>query len=461
MAQPRPGTLEALAAAAPDQVVLREHGSGRTRTRAAWDEQAGALAAVLADRHGVGHGARVAILLARPRLELLDLVLALAKLGAVPVLLPPGADPAPADPAVVFAAAGDGPPTGALTLEEDLPALVAGAPAGTRPLSGFRTAPRTVLATAGMPTRLLERDDTHTDATALATVAGDLLVRAGHRQGRGHLLAAAPWLPATLLHANVAALAGGELTIVPSGRPQDWLDALGTHEPGTAVLTPADLAAILALPAATLEAADTTALDALLVAGDHLPLPHRLAAADLLGEESVAPLYATAELGPVALLHREALTADPGTAGLPLQGVEVTVRGPDGTAVGRGTVGRIDARSPLRAGPADATSGDLGLRDEDGRLVVLGRRWDGWTDDDGRPVGPLRAQDAALGDPAVAAAVATADALLVQAAADATPDPGALADRVRATCGADAARDLEVRVVARLARDPLGRPVSA
>lgn len=453
MAQPRPGTLEALAAAAPDQIVLREYGTGRTRTRAAWDERAGSLAVALGATHGIDHGSRVAILLDRPQLELLDLVYALAKLGAIPIVLPArGLDEVAGADLVVRAAAGpalDGP---GLLIDRDLDDLIGGAPGGPRPLSGFRTAPRTVTVSGGRPPRLLERDDAHTDRAALATVVGDLLVRARHRQGRGHLLAAAPALPATLLHANVAALAGGEVVVVPDGGPQAWLAALGEHEPGTAVLTPRQVAQLLALDPAVLDGADTTSLDAVLVAGGYLPVPHRLAAADLLGEESVAPLYATAELGPVALLSPEAVTADPGTAGTPLQGVAVEIRGGDGQPVSRGQVGRIHARSPLRSGEADA-AGDHGYRDEAGRLVVLGRDRPDWTAPDGRPVGALAIQDAVLGVPGVHAAVVHGRRLHVHPSIGGSVDPAAITDRVRDACGAAAAEEIEIEIDANSASD--------
>lgn len=453
MAKPRPGTLETLAAAAPDQVVLREHATGRTRTRAQWDERAGSLAVALGDRHGIGHGSRVAILLDRPVLELLDLVFALAKLGAIPVHLPPGTDPGAADLVLDADEASDG----RLLLGRDVDALVRDAPGGPRPLSGVRTAPRTVLATAGVPSRVVVRDDSHADGSAIATLVGDLLVRARHRTGRGHLLVAPPWLPATMLHANVALVAGGEVVLGPA-EPAGWLEALGEHEPGTTVLTPAMVAALLALDADLLEHADTTSLDAAIVAGDHLPVPHRLAAADLLGEESVAPLYATAEAGPVSLVAPDTVPGDPGTAGTPLQGLAVEIQGPGGVAVSRGTAGRIHVRSPLHADGAGPT-GDAGLRDGAGRLVVLGRSWPGWRDDDGVPVGPLAVQDALLTAPGVGAAVATADALLAERADDADLDPQALADRVREACG-PAAAAVGVTVVDRLARDALGRPRS-
>lgn len=448
MAKPRPGTLETLAAAAPDQIVLREHATGRTRTRAEWDERAGSLAVALTDRHGVGHGSRVAILLDRPRLELLDLVFALAKLGAIPVHLPQDADPGEADLVLGATDAADG----RLLLDRDVDELVRGAPGGPRPLSGVRTAPLTVLASAGSPPRPVVRDDSHADGAAVAALVGDLLVRARHRAGRGHLLVAPPWLPATMLHANVALVAGGEL-VLGAPDPAGWLEALGAHEPGTTVLTPAMVAELLALAPDLLETADTTSLDAAIVAGDHLPLPHRLAAADLLGEDSVAPLYGAAETGPVSLLHPEALTADPGTAGTPLQGLAVEIRGADGATLPRGRAGRIHVRSPLAV--ADS-AGDVGRRDDDGRLVVLGRSWPGWTDHDGVPVGPLAVRDVLLGAPGVREVLATADGHRVEPAPGARPDPEALADRVRDGCGADAAA-VGVTLVDRLPRDALGR----
>ncbi len=92
MARPRPGTLEQLAEAAPDQLVLIEHGTGRTRTRGELEERAGTLALALAAHHGVEHGTRVALQADATSLELVEVGFALAKLGAVPVPLPGAVD---------------------------------------------------------------------------------------------------------------------------------------------------------------------------------------------------------------------------------------------------------------------------------------------------------------------------------------------------------------------------------
>ncbi len=348
-----------------------------------------------------------------------------------------------------------------MSLTTDIDRLVANGPAGSPPLSGFRTAPVNVLAHAGTPTRFAERTDARTDHAELATVAGDLLTRARHRPSRGHLLAAPAWLPATLLHANVTLLAGGPLVILPAFEPRAWLAALAEHEPGTAVLTPAMLAAILGLDSATLEAADTTALDAVIVAGDHLPLPHRLAAADLLGEDAVAPLYATAEAGPVAVVHPQDTTSDPGTAGRPLQGVVVEVQNAEGGAVSRGTPGLIRVRSPLASG-GTAVPGDHGLRDEDGRLVVLGRCATSWSSAEGRPVGTLAIEDALLGERCVTAAAVGCSregrpfARVELHQDDDAAEPAALQDRVRDGLGPDAV-PVTVELVTTLPRDRLGR----
>jgi len=470
MAQPRPGTLEQLAVAAPDQLVLVEHGTGRTRTRAELDERAGRLAAALADRHRATHGTRVAVHADAPSVEVLELGLALAKLGAIPVPVPRAVtgdelrmllDAVGVE--LVFEAVGDGATADALPLgATEYESLLAGAPPGPYPLSGFRTAPANLLTSAGTPTRLVERVDDRTRHADLAAAAGDLLSRARHRPSRGHLVAAPVWLPATLLHANVTLLAGGALVLLPDDAPDAWLDALAEHGPGTAVLTPAQVAALLALPAATREAADTTALDALLVAGDHLPLPHRLAAADLLGEDAVVPLYATAECGPVAALDGDLTTTDPGTAGRPLQAITVEIHDAAGRGVPRGTPGTVHVRSPLASGGA-AAAGDHGLRDDEGRLVVLGRGAATWSAADGRIVGTLALEDALLGDEALAAAAVTAGAdgrlsACVEPRPGAAPDPQALRERVRDALGPDAV-PATVEVLAALPRDRLGRVV--
>lgn len=467
MARPRPGTLEHLSDAAPDQLVLVEHGTDRTRTRGELDERAGSLAVALAAEHGIGHGSRVALQADGASLEVLETVYALAKLGAVPVPIPTAvreeelaAALRGTDAALLLSEVTVG--AGGLHLATDVERLVRSAAGGARPLSGFRTAPVNVLASAGTPTRFAQRADDRTDHAALATVAGDLLTRARHRPSRGHLLAAPVWLPSTLLHANVTLLAGGPLVLLPEFDGRRWLDALGEHEPGTAVLTPSMVAEILELDPAVLEAADTTSLDAAIVAGDHLPLPHRLAAADLLGEDAVAPLYGTFESGPIAVLHPEEVTADPGTAGRPLQGVTVEVRAEDGNAARRGTRGILHVRSPLATDGA-AVPGDHGHRDEEGRLVVLGRDATDWTSEEGRPIGTLAVEDVLMAAADVAAAVVRVGTdgrphARVEPRDGGSADVAALADRVRETLGADAVPSA-LEVVPALPRDRLGRPV--
>lgn len=371
MAQPRPGTLEALAAAAPDQTVLIEHGTGRSLTRRAWDERAGSLAVALADRFGTGHGSRVALRFSRATLELFEIVFALAKLGAVPTHLVPGTDAPAGDPGVLLT---DDPGSGGddttIALGEAYEALLTAAPDATRPSSGVRVAPVTVSTAASG--RLAERSDDRMGRGDLAHVLGDLVHRARHRQGRSHLLAAPSWLPATLLHANVTLLAGGAVVALPEFSPAAWLAAVAEHEPGTAVITVAMLEAILALPQDVLEECDTTSLDAVVVAGDHVAPQARRAAVDLFGEDQVATLYATADAGPVAMLDPADVSDDPGTEGTPLRGVHVTIRDADGASVPRGTPGTIHVTSPLAVGE-DVATGDLGRRDEDGRLTVVGR----------------------------------------------------------------------------------------
>jgi fatty-acyl-CoA synthase len=388
MAQPRPGTLEALAAAAPDQIVLIEHGTGRTRTRHEWDERAGDLAAALAHEFGIGHGGRVALDFANPVLELFESTFALAKLGAIPIHLMPGPKPWFIDDALALSMA-EGLITdrawhtfGGTITEHSWHAerpghmgarryedLIAGAPAGPRPQSGIRVAPLTVSAGPDKPF-FHERLDDRGDRSGLAVVLGDLVARARHRQGRSHLVAAPTWIQSTLTHAGVTLLAGGAVVTLPDFTPEDWLDAVAEHEVATAVLTSGMLAAILALPAHVLETADTTSLDCVLVTGGSVDVSARLAAVDLFGEDQVALLYATPAAGPVAVLDPADVAEDPGTVGPPLRGVHVTIRDDAGTSVPRGTVGQIHVTSPLATGE-DVATGDRGYRDAEGRLCVV------------------------------------------------------------------------------------------
>jgi acyl-CoA synthetase (AMP-forming)/AMP-acid ligase II len=364
MAQPRPGTLEALAAAAPDGVVITEHESGRSLTRQAWDERAGALAAALAQRDGIGHGSRVALDFSRPTLGLFEATFALAKLGAVPIHLPRDADGRALGAARELARADVCLQDGAA--HDD---LIAGAPDGSRPISGVRVAPSTVT-TGAEPPFFHERLDDRGDRSGLAVVLGDLIARARHRQGAVHLVAAPTWIPATLTHANVALLAGGPIVLLTEFSPSSWLEAVAEHEVNTAVLTAGMLTSILALPQDRRDTCDVTSLDAVLVVDGPVARPARLAAVDLFGEDQVALLYATPAAGPVAVLDPADVAEDPGTVGAPLRGVHVTIRDDAGTSVPRGTVGQIHVTSPLATGE-DVATGDRGYRDAEGRLCVV------------------------------------------------------------------------------------------
>jgi acyl-coenzyme A synthetase/AMP-(fatty) acid ligase len=467
MAQPRPGSLEHLAVLAPDVPVLVEAATGRELTRAQLDERASRLACGLATRDGVGPGTPVAHLLDAPVLELFVLTFALAKLGAVPVPLVPGR-PASAVRATLdelgarVLVTGDedlATTLGAVGLDSGLDALLdAGGDGSTAPMSGARIAPVTYAA-AGSG-RLVAHPDDRAGRAALSELLGDLAARARHRPSRRHLVAAPPWLPATLLHANIALLAGGTLVVLPDPDPSAWLDAIADEEPETTVVTPAMLAAVLALPEDERAGADTTALHAAVVAGDHLPVPHRRAAADLLGEDAVVPVYATADTGPVSALDGADVPDDDGSAGRPLRAVHVEVRDTSGGTAPRGAPGALRVRSPL----GDGDTGDVGLREESGALRVLGRTGTPtWEDPAGRPAGVLRIRDVAHADPAVAAVAVDAApggqfAVRVRPCPGGTVDHDALTDRLRDALGP--AVGAAVAAADDLPLDALGRVTS-
>jgi len=101
---------------------------------------------------------------------------------------------------------------------------------------------------------------------------------------------------------------------------------------------------------------------------------------------------------------------DLGTAGRPLDGVEVRVVGDDGTLRGTGEAGRIEVRGPVVApgylgdverGPGEwFRTGDLGFLDAAGRLTVLGRA-DDVVITGGENVHPARVEAVLRGFPGV------------------------------------------------------------
>ena len=357
-AAPAPGSPEHRADATPDAPCLSDDLGGR-RSRREWDRRADAVAARL-DAHGVAPGDRVAF--APPAgVALLDATLALAKLGASAVLLPPGVAPERAGAAAVPPALLDpGPAVATPGGAAPDPRPGEGAP---RRLTGTFPTPESVLFTAGRtgpPKAVVRRLDPARTAAVARTLA-DLVGRLGLGPGHAHLLAGPPARSSPLFWAQLVLALGGRVHVAQRSGPERLLAAVDAEAIQSTFLGPDDLVALAALPVDEQERHDTSSLDLVLTGDGPLSPAAFTAAEDLLGLDVARDVYATAETGPVAV------------DGIPLAGVDVEQRG-----------GTLWVRSPLLADGyhdhPDATAaafrdgwfdtGDPGRLDPDGSVAV-------------------------------------------------------------------------------------------
>lgn len=211
-------SLEQLADAEPDRPAVID--AERTLTRADWHARADALAAGLEAEHGVAEGDRVALRLPN-RAELLEAMLALAKLGATPVALPAGSDVE----AVLAAADAELLIADDATLAErhrglDLAALAelidANEGAERRLTGGRPAAPMITVEGSRVFVRRLDAERPQSVATAFADLLGRLALRPGER----HLLAAPHEHWAPMLFANLVLIAGGTVAIADAPTPE-------------------------------------------------------------------------------------------------------------------------------------------------------------------------------------------------------------------------------------------------
>jgi fatty-acyl-CoA synthase len=166
------------------------------------------------------------------------------------------------------------------------------------------------------------------------------------------------------------------------------------------------------------------------------PLPPQLCRRLL---EALGPvlynLYGSSEAGVVSLATPVMLALAPGTVGHPLPGTEVRILDVSGREIAARQLGQIHVRGPLVLRPDTQgwlRTGDLGRRDEAGRLHICGRA-DGMFVSGGENVYPQAVEACLLEHPAVAeAAIAVvADAefgsrmrafIVVRADASLTPE---------------------------------------
>ncbi|SFK75038.1 class I adenylate-forming enzyme family protein [Shimia haliotis] len=87
----------------------------------------------------------------------------------------------------------------------------------------------------------------------------------------------------------------------------------------------------------------------------------------------VRNIYSMTGVGAVSLLEGNDIPQRPNSVGKPLKGVKVRIVGASGETLPIGETGRIMARATWKSGADEIESGDIGRKDEQGFLYVVGR----------------------------------------------------------------------------------------
>lgn len=167
-------------------------------------------------------------------------------------------------------------------------------------------------------------------------------------------------------------LLGGTVVICPVFTPEVWVTYVGRHRPTWVFLVPTQLRRLLDSISETTLARATSSVTRLLHSSQPCPPDLRGRLLAVLDAERVAEYYGTAE-------YDGTLRVGAADGGLPIDGVEMRITGPDGAPVPAGTIGTIEARSrvglsshslPGACPLPDAwqTVGDQGHFDGTGRL---------------------------------------------------------------------------------------------
>lgn len=207
------------------------------------------------------------------------------------------------------------------------------------------------------------------------------------RHGELHLVVSPLHHSAPFRFAQVTALTGGRLAVLPRFTPAGLLDALRTLRPTSLFCVPTHLHRLLA---EEVTSEDLASLRLLAHAGAPCPVPVKERLLELAPQDAVWEFYGSTE-GQFTVCPPEVWRQAPGTVGRARPGRELLVRDEAGRPLPPGEVGTVWVRAPDHAGfeywrdpertaeawDGDAfTVGDLGSLDEAGRLTLAGRPGD-------------------------------------------------------------------------------------
>lgn len=388
----------------PDRrITFAEHGAAAT-----------ALARALADRYGVGKGDRVGILAANTP-EWVTTFWAAQVLGAIPVgynawwapreiayglqHTRPTVVVADAKRAALLAEVGTDIPV--LTMESDLPRLIAGHPGPAPEVSIAEDDPAVILYTSGTSGR--PKGVVHTQRNLLAVCDYHRFTDAMAAAFRGQQLGSGPsdrrfLLTSPLFHIAslhnliIPRLATGATVVINTGGfdPERVLSLMERERVTNWGAVPTMVSRMLEHDLSRYDLSSLVAFS--LNAAPSSPAFHQRLRRELpMAEVALTTSYGLTESGTAATVATPpVLAAHPDTVGMPIIGVSIEIRDPDNRALPDGQEGEICVRSPYvmlgywndpaaTATAIDAErwlhTGDFGVIEE-GRLRLSGRRSD-------------------------------------------------------------------------------------
>jgi fatty-acyl-CoA synthase len=412
------GAAGAAAALHGDRAAVID--DARTLTFAELDTRTNALAHGL--RHGLAHGIRSGStvgVLARNHHELVEAVVALAKLGADTVLL----NPSMAEPQLRDVCRRES--ARVVLHDDDFTELLGDADVDridtatfdglvashtTAPLEAPEHTARIVILTSGTTgtPKGARRAATPPAASTLGT-----LDAIPYRSGETMVIAAPMFHSWGFAHLTIALAIGDTMVLQPRFDPLATVEAIARHRAGVLAAVPVMLQRILEVPVDVRASCDTSSLRLVPLSGSAIPRGLAEAFMDSFGDV-VYNLYGSTEAGAVSVATPADLRAAPGTAGRPPGGVDVRLVDARGRDVSPGATGRIVVRSALvfegytGERPEDSNrlvdgylaTGDTGHFDAAGRLFVDGRD-DEMIVSGGENVYPREVEDLLAAHPAI------------------------------------------------------------